>query len=170
MGDVEPQIIRGLGDICPSVQGLIDEEGIGYPSLVMGFKHNIYLKKTCMRTIVRGAFLHNVASYSLLAKGHSMELNEAFALALKELRGRAMRSQFDFAPMVSREYISLLERAQRSPSLEKIDEISSTLDVHALSLLAKCYLHKNPEISLSELLRIISEDLQDQIQEDSKNS
>ncbi|WP_312773518.1 helix-turn-helix domain-containing protein [Pseudomonas rhodesiae] len=90
-----------------------------------------------------------------------MELNEAFALALKELRGRANRSQFDFAPMVSREYISLLERAQRSPSLEKIDEISSVLGVHALSLLAKCYLYKNPGIQLSELLREISENLQD---------
>ncbi|RRW54947.1 helix-turn-helix transcriptional regulator [Pseudomonas moraviensis] len=99
-----------------------------------------------------------------------MELNEAFALALKELRGRAKRSQFDFAPTVSREYISLLERAQRWPSLEKIDEISSVLGIHALSLVAKCYLHKNPDIPLSELLRIISEDLQDQSLESSKNS
>lgn len=89
-----------------------------------------------------------------------MELKEAFGLALKELRGRASKSQFDFAPMVSREYISLLERGQRSPSLEKLHQISDVLGVHPLSLLVQCYLHRNPELPISELMQKILSDLQ----------
>lgn len=87
-----------------------------------------------------------------------MELNDAFALALKELRARAKRTQYDFTT-VSREYISLLERGQRSPSLDKIDEISRSIDIHPLSLLAQCYLHKDPELELSDLVRLISSEL-----------
>ncbi|SUD33710.1 PbsX family transcriptional regulator [Pseudomonas fluorescens] len=45
------------------------------------------------------------------------ELNDAFALALRDMRHQANLAQSDFPPRVSREYISLLERGLRSPSL-----------------------------------------------------
>ncbi len=79
-------------------------------------------------------------------------LNEAFAHALRSLRLDAEMTQYDFPPQVSREYMSLLERGARSPSLEMIDLLARKLGIHPLTLVAQCYLSQSPTPTLDQLL------------------
>ncbi|MFF7864468.1 helix-turn-helix domain-containing protein [Pseudomonas monteilii] len=80
------------------------------------------------------------------------DLKEAFALALRELRMRADLAQNDFPPEVSREYVSLLERGLRSPTLETIDSLAKVIGVSPLTLVIQCYMRREPSKSLDELL------------------
>jgi len=48
-------------------------------------------------------------------------------------------TQEDFSAKSSRTYVSMLERGVRSPTLSKIDELSETLGIHPLTLLALAY-------------------------------
>lgn len=48
-------------------------------------------------------------------------------------------TQEDFSTTSSRTYVSMLERGIRSPTLSKIDELSETLGIHPLTLLALTY-------------------------------
>ncbi|MCK5921298.1 MAG: helix-turn-helix transcriptional regulator, partial [Methylococcales bacterium] len=69
-----------------------------------------------------------------------MELKRAFGLALKQLRSERNLSQEDFSDISSRTYLSTLERGLKSPTLEKVDELASVLEVHPLTLLVGGYL------------------------------
>ncbi|APF00048.1 helix-turn-helix domain-containing protein [Pseudomonas putida] len=80
------------------------------------------------------------------------DLKEAFALALKQLRMRADLAQNDFPPQISREYVSLLERGLRSPSLETIDSLAKVMGISPLTLIIQCYMQHEPGKSLDELL------------------
>ena len=80
------------------------------------------------------------------------ELNDAFALALRDMRHQANLAQSDFPPRVSREYISLLERGLRSPSLKVIDDLAEIMGISPLSLVLQCYLHRDPSMSFEALL------------------
>jgi transcriptional regulator with XRE-family HTH domain len=80
------------------------------------------------------------------------ELNDAFALALRDMRHQANLAQSDFPPRVSREYISLLERGLRSPSLKVIDDLAEIMGISPLSLVLQCYLHRDPSTSFEALL------------------
>lgn len=80
------------------------------------------------------------------------DLKEAFALALKELRIRANKAQNDFPPEVSREYVSLLERGLRAPTLETIDALAKVMGISPLALVIQCYMWREPNKSLEELL------------------
>lgn len=81
------------------------------------------------------------------------ELNDAFAQALKDMRLRANLAQSDFPPKVSREYISLLERGNRSPSLEAIDNLAEVMGISPLALVLQYYLHRDPATGIDTLLR-----------------
>ncbi|WNZ85161.1 helix-turn-helix transcriptional regulator [Pseudomonas sp. P108] len=80
------------------------------------------------------------------------ELNDAFAQALRDMRHKADLAQTDFAPKVSREYISLLERGLRSPSLKAIDDLAEGMGISPLALVLQCYLHRDPSTSFETLL------------------
>lgn len=80
-----------------------------------------------------------------------MELKQAFGRALKSYRLGAGLSQEGFALISSRTYMSTLERGLKSPTLEKIDEIASVMDVHPLSILIKCYLLQDDSLTLEDL-------------------
>lgn len=80
------------------------------------------------------------------------ELNDAFALALRDMRHQANLAQSDFPPRVSREYISLLERGLRSPSLKVIDDLAGIMGISPLALVLQCYLHRDPSTSFEALL------------------
>lgn len=80
------------------------------------------------------------------------ELNDAFAQALKDMRLRANLAQSDFPPEVSREYVSLLERGLRSPSLEAIDNLAKVIGISPLALVLQCYLYRDPSTSFETLL------------------
>jgi transcriptional regulator with XRE-family HTH domain len=80
------------------------------------------------------------------------ELNDAFAQALRDMRHKADLAQTDFAPKVSREHISLLERGLRSPSLKAIDDLAEVMGISPLALVIQCYLHRDPSMSFETLL------------------
>lgn len=68
-----------------------------------------------------------------------MDLKKAFGQALKELRIEKGLTQEAFSEVSSRTYMSTLERGMKSPTIEKINEICSVLEVHPLVLLKRCY-------------------------------
>lgn len=70
-----------------------------------------------------------------------MKTKLAFGKSLKELRKAKGVTQEDFSTVSSRTYISMLERGQKSPTLEKIEALAKVLRVHPLSLLCRTYLH-----------------------------
>lgn len=68
-----------------------------------------------------------------------MDINQAFGLALRELRILKGKTQEDFAEVSSRTYISTLERGMKSPTIEKVDQIASELNINTLVLLVLSY-------------------------------
>ncbi|TCD24505.1 XRE family transcriptional regulator [Pseudomonas sp. IC_126] len=92
-----------------------------------------------------------------------MELKRAFGLALKQLRSERNLSQEDFSDISSRTYLSTLERGLKSPTLDKVDELASVLEVHPLTLLVGGYLLKDSPIALDELFRRIRAELPSQM-------
>lgn len=88
-----------------------------------------------------------------------MELKQAFGTALKKLRSERKLSQEDFSDVSSRTYLSTLERGLKSPTIEKVDELASVMDVHPLTILVGCYLLKDNPITLDELFSRIRTEL-----------
>jgi transcriptional regulator with XRE-family HTH domain len=88
-----------------------------------------------------------------------MELGKAFGVTLKRYRIRAGLSQEAFSSVSSRTYISTLERGLKNPTLEKVNEIASTLSVHPLTLLASCYLTLDEALSIDDLIARIRSEL-----------
>ena len=90
-----------------------------------------------------------------------MEHRDAFAKALRALRKHKGLTQEDFDEFSSRTYVSLLERAQKSPTLDKINELSQIMGIHPLTLLALSYHYEHPRRSLTALLSKIEKELKD---------
>ncbi|MFL1526521.1 helix-turn-helix domain-containing protein [Pseudomonas sp. O230] len=88
-----------------------------------------------------------------------MELNDAFAAALKGMRSLRHMPQQRFFGSTSRAYITHLEQGRRCPGLAKIEDLAAVMDVHPASIVVECYLQKNPEIDLDSLLEKIKQDL-----------
>ncbi|UNM17112.1 helix-turn-helix domain-containing protein [Pseudomonas sp. ArH3a] len=88
-----------------------------------------------------------------------MELNTAFGLALKQVRKRQQLTQEDFSNISSRTYLSTLERGLKSPTLEKLEQLSSVLNVHPLTMMAVAYMHKENRQNVSDLLKNIETEL-----------
>ena len=85
-----------------------------------------------------------------------METRQGFAKALKDLRKNKGLTQEDLSEYSGRTYISSLERAIKSPTLDKIDEISEMLEVHPLELLILTYKYVSPRKSISkEIAKIL---------------
>lgn len=59
--------------------------------------------------------------------------------ALRVVRNARGLTQEDFGVVSSRTYMSGLERGLKNPTLRKIDEIASVMDVHPLTLLTLAY-------------------------------
>lgn len=74
-----------------------------------------------------------------------MELNVAFGEALKRIRNARGKTQEDFSDVSSRTYVSTLERGLKSPTLDKLSEISGVLEIHPLTLVAAAYLIQQPD-------------------------
>lgn len=88
-----------------------------------------------------------------------MELKQAFGVALKRARKSRQLSQEEFSGVSSQTYLSMLERGVKSPTLEKIDALASTMDVHPLTILTDCYLLMDDSASLDGLLSRIRTEL-----------
>jgi transcriptional regulator with XRE-family HTH domain len=88
-----------------------------------------------------------------------MELKQAFGLALRRFRVSKGLSQEDFAIVSSRTYLSSLERGLKSPTIDKVDDLSSRLGMHPLTILACTYLLQNEHLTVDELLTTIGQEL-----------
>lgn len=77
---------------------------------------------------------------------------DRFGMALRLARKARSKTQEDFSVTSSRTYVSMLERGVRSPTLAKINELSETLEIHPLTLLALAYAGPVTPAELRKLL------------------
>lgn len=89
-----------------------------------------------------------------------MELKYAFGMALKTRRQQRKLTQEDFSDVSSRTYLSTLERGQKCPTLEKVVELASVLQIHPLTLIAESFLVLEPGQTLETLLAIVQREAQ----------
>jgi len=90
-----------------------------------------------------------------------MDLKKAFGEALRKIRTRRGLTQEDFSSISSRTYLSTLERGVYSPTVEKLDALSSVLRVHPITVLAACYMSADPGLSAEALLRRLEYELKE---------
>lgn len=89
-----------------------------------------------------------------------MELRKAFGATLRQVRLQKGLTQEDFALVSSRTNVSLLERGGTSPTIDKLEELCSTLGIHPVSLMAACYMRKEHEGDIREFLSQVEDELQ----------
>lgn len=89
-----------------------------------------------------------------------MELKSAFSTTLREVRILRNLTQEDFTCVSSRTNLSMLERAKSIPTLEKLEELCSVLNVHPLTMLAICYSTKD-DVSMDSLLELVVGELEE---------
>lgn len=68
-----------------------------------------------------------------------MDLLKTFGKGLSQARKSRAQTQEDFSEVSSRTYMSSLERGTKAPTITKIDQISSVLGVHPVTLFALAY-------------------------------
>ncbi len=61
--------------------------------------------------------------------------------------------------MSSRTYLSSLERGLKSPTLEKINQLAGTLDVHPLTILVATYVARDANLDVEGLFQTIKDEL-----------
>lgn len=88
-----------------------------------------------------------------------MELRLALGQALRKTRTDRGLTQEDFGDVSSRTYMSTLERGLKSPTLEKLVELSAKMDVHPLSLLTEVFLLTDEETDIDTLFNKVRRDL-----------
>lgn len=69
-----------------------------------------------------------------------MSLQNRFGNALQWARKSRGLTQEDFSMVSSRTYLSSLERGLKSPTMAKVEQLASVLEIHPLSLLALAYI------------------------------
>ena len=90
-----------------------------------------------------------------------MDIKQAFAVALKTVRKDRGLTQEDFSDTSSRTYISTLERGKKSITLEKLDQLASTLKVHPLTLIALTYVNIDSHVNIQSLIKIVEKEIND---------
>jgi len=88
-----------------------------------------------------------------------MDSRQGFAKSLRAIRTTKGLTQEDFSAVSSRTYLSTLERGLKSPTLDKIEALCDTLDVHPLSLLVMTYLNSGKNKRLDHLLKKIEREV-----------
>lgn len=88
-----------------------------------------------------------------------MKTKLAFGKSLKKLRKAKKVTQEDFSIVSSRTYISMLERGQKSPTLEKVEALAKVLKIHPVSLLYLTYMYAGGYRDAEALFERIRSDL-----------
>lgn len=88
-----------------------------------------------------------------------MELKKAFGQALKQMRTHKGLTQEDFSNVSSRTYLSTLERGLKSPTIDKLDEIASVIEVHPVSILVHSYLLRDRSMTIEQLFERVQKEL-----------
>ncbi|PRA54708.1 MULTISPECIES: helix-turn-helix domain-containing protein [Pseudomonas] len=87
-----------------------------------------------------------------------MELKKAFGLAVRDIRLSKGLSQEALGP--SQPFVSDLERGIKSPSLEKIHDLASSLGVHPSTLFVYCCIKADgAKESTDEIMARVLEEL-----------
>lgn len=76
--------------------------------------------------------------------------------AVREIRGL---TQEDFGLVSSRTYLSGLERGLKSPTLGKLEQIASVMQVHPLTLLALAYASSASPKATAEMLDQVQQEV-----------
>lgn len=69
----------------------------------------------------------------------TMNLRQGLAVALRTVRKDRQLTQEDFGLVSSRTYLSALERGLKSPTVDKLEEITRVMDANPASLLLMAY-------------------------------
>ena len=112
-----------------------------------------------MNTIDCSPLVFKVAICLILCQGMKMTLNEALGQALKQVRNAKGYTQEDFSRVSSRTYMSTLERGIKSPTLDKLDEISREMGIHPLSILMIAYSNIEKRGNIDKLTKTIQSEL-----------
>lgn len=86
-------------------------------------------------------------------------MRDAFAKALRTARKAHGFTQEDLAEVSSRTYVSILERGQKSPTLNKMNDIAEAMGIHLMSLIALTYLNHKNGGDLDELLKKVHDEV-----------
>ncbi|WP_199104440.1 helix-turn-helix domain-containing protein [Aquitalea sp. ASV11] len=89
-----------------------------------------------------------------------MSLRDGLAHSLRTARRAKGVSQEALDTVSSRTYVSALERGLKNPTIEKLDEIASAIDMHLLALLTFAYVRSGKHANVSTLLKEIEEQVQ----------
>ena len=111
-----------------------------------------------MNTIDCSPIVFTLARYLHLDRDYLMDVSSAFAKALKICRKKKGLTQEDFGTVSSRTYISSLERELKSPTLDKIHEISKVIGVSPMTLLCLTYYYQSEANDLSRMLAEIEKE------------
>ncbi len=86
-----------------------------------------------------------------------MNHRQAVAAAIKSIRQQRKLTQEEFSVVSSRTYLSTLERALKSPTLEKLGEIANVLDVSAATIVLVAHAiqcdNKSTDESIQDVVR-----------------
>lgn len=79
--------------------------------------------------------------------------------AMKAIRDVRALSQEDFSLVSSRTYMSTVERGLKSPTLGKLEQIASVMQVHPLTLLTLGYASSTSPKATAEILESVQQEL-----------
>lgn len=88
-----------------------------------------------------------------------MDIKEAFAAALKQVRTAKRLTQEDFSNVSSRTYVSTLERGLKNPTLDKIEDLASVMGIHPLTLITFAYMVGRNDLDSAEIFSLVTKEL-----------
>lgn len=88
-----------------------------------------------------------------------MDIQHAFAKSLKTARKARGLTQEDFSIVSSRTYLSTLERGLKNPTLEKIQDIAETMEIHPLTLLVSTYMQMDSKQSIESIFKRVQREI-----------
>lgn len=88
-----------------------------------------------------------------------MDIKAAFGKAFKQVRLYRNRTQEDFSDVSSRTYISIIERGEKAVTIEKLEELATSLKVHPVTMLILAYAQFNENKSWEEILDVVQSDM-----------
>src|SRR5450830_999927 len=100
--------------------------------------------------------------------GNFMDIQKALGKALKKVRLHKAMSQESLSDVSSRTYMSVLERGQKSPKVEKIDVIARAMGVHPITIFTIAYAEIDG-LPKSDLLKLVSNEIEELYKSESSN-
>lgn len=86
-----------------------------------------------------------------------MMIRTGFGEALRIVRLHRGLTQEDFALVSSRTYVSSLERGHKSPTIDKVIQLSSVMQIHPIVLLALAHAKGQSPTAAARLLRDLAD-------------